>query len=896
MENPPSSAVGALNRGALAYHEGRLDEARDYFAHALLADPEREVSWLWFATVAEDPAEQRYCLNRALAINPESAGLKRLALLPPGQPRIPRDLIELDQPPLPPDLAMSKVSMPLLPRTAVERRHRAQASRPGRSLPDASLPDADAPASAQRHPFRRFWWLALIVAALLIAAVAIFVPLNIVPPVSEFTIAYVGPLSGADAAIGQEQLRAIEMAVNSVNAGGGIDGRRLNLVAYDDANDPAVAAARAEEIVANEAVLLVIGHDRSDVSLAAKPIYEQAGLAAISPSSTADTLTERDDWYFRSIFTNRDQGEFIAAYVQHALNQDRASIVSTAGTYESSLAEAFAGGFSREGTIVARWTIDPANRDASIATIVDRIAAEDDPGILFLALRPAEAHALLLALGRVGIALPLIGGEAVGYQHFANLFDAEPEELEQPGFFTNGLYAASPMIYDSLGGSAIEFLFQFRDAYDTAPEWFGAKAHDAATLAIHAISGMASDEAQLTLDATPRERVRDALAATNSIARAVPGLSGPLYFDAAQSIPQSLSIGQFDLGALVSAPLQYRAVADPDSLDLGRDAGATPGLLFEIDGQRYRQYRVAYVGLDVNEVSGLDPQEQTFNADFFLWFRYSGDDAAEDVFFANAVDPAMTLPEAIDRTEENGKHFAMYRVDATFSEPMNFQDYPWDRHVLTIHFQNLSLSQNDIVYVPDQTILAQSQASRLQSAVDRTKPFNRIPSWIAERVIFAQESATSLSTVPNPRTGAPQDEVVSVFVAELFYARDVRTFLIKNLLPLALLALVTYISLFFSPENAGTRIGFAVTAILTTSVLLQSIAQNLPEIGYTVAIEWGYYVYIALAALLVLLNITIERWYKARRFAAVRQLDLIARIVYPVVLAITIGVYVIRFG
>lgn len=99
-----------------------------------------------------------------------------------------------------------------------------------------------------------------------------------------------------------------------------------------------------------------------------------------------------------------------------------------------------------------------------------------------------------------------------------------------------------------------------------------------------------------------------------------------------------------------------------------------------------------------------------------------------------------------------------------------------------------------------------------------------------------------------------------------------------------------------SPANASTRIGFSITAILTTSVLLQSVAGNLPNVGYTVAIEWGYYVYIGLSALLVLINITIERWYKAKRFAAVRQLDRFARILYTSVLLVVIAAHAVRFG
>jgi hypothetical protein len=353
------------------------------------------------------------------------------------------------------------------------------------------------------------------------------------------------------------------------------------------------------------------------------------------------------------------------------------------------------------------------------------------------------------------------------------------------------------------------------------------------------------------------------------------------------------SFGVFDRGGLLSAPVQYRALTDP-TLDLAADRAA--GRVFEIDGQPFRQYRVAYVGVDINEVSNLDVRAQTFDADFFLWFRYSGDDSAENVFFPNSTNPEGGLPSPLDRREVDGNHFTMYRIDETFTNPLNFEDYPWDSHVLTLNMQNLNLPQDDIVYVPDQANLRQSQEERLHSGADVTQPFSRITNWIVNSVLFAQDSATVRSTTPDPRTGAPGYNQVSTYQVQISYSRDVYAFLVKNMLPLALLALVTYISLYFSPVNATTRITLSITSVLTASVMLQSVWTSLPNIGYTVAIEWLYYVYIGLSAFLVLVNITVDRWYKAKRYAATAQLDRIIRVVYPAVLLMVAAAYAVRFG
>ncbi|MCA9876448.1 MAG: ABC transporter substrate-binding protein, partial [Thermomicrobiales bacterium] len=755
--------------------------------------------------------------------------------------------------------------------------------------------DADIPLPAARvGQGHRRWVLLLLGVLLLVVAAAISLMQKDAPTPSDYVIAFAGPLTGPDGAIGQEQLRAIELAVAEQNAQGGIGGHRLRVVSFDDGNDPERARQVAETIAADDSVVLVIGHKSSSTTIAAAPVYEQAGLAVISSSATADVLTEGEPWVFRSIFTNQVEGAFAAAYARHALGAETASTIATPGQYESSLASAFAQQMADSGDVQHEWVIDPADRDASIARIIADLREQPEPDMVFLALQSDDAHALLLALGRAGLHPTMLGGEALGFNAFGQWFAQEPEELDQPGFFTNGLYTISPLIYDSLGGKALNFSEQFRTTYAVAPGWYGAKAFDAATFALYALSSLDGDSVVDHPVAEVRGQVQAALARLVGGDESVSGLEGPIYFDENRAVSQAISVGIFDLGVLQSAPLQYRPVTEWTDTDQAAEEAA--GLAFTLNGELYRQYRVVYVGLDLNEVSGIDVRDQTFNADFFLWFRYLGDASAENIFFTNADDPDLALPDPIDRSEIDDQHFVMYRVDATFNQPMDFRNYPWDKHTLAVGLQNVTLSENDIVYVPDRSNLRQTQAERLDSGVDVQRPFNRVPNWIATRVLYAQDSAITRSTTPDSRTGAPELRTASTYEVQMFFERDVRAFLIKNLLPLALLALVTYISLYFSPENASTRIGFSITSILTSSVMLQSISSNLPDVGYTVAIEWVYYVYIALSALLVLVNITLDRWYKARRYAAVAQLDRIARVAYPLVILLVVSAYAWRFG
>jgi hypothetical protein len=456
------------------------------------------------------------------------------------------------------------------------------------------------------------------------------------------------------------------------------------------------------------------------------------------------------------------------------------------------------------------------------------------------------------------------------------------------------MYAAAPMIYDAIGGDALAFARLYQDTYGVWPSWQAAKAYDAATMAIHALSVAAldGDPSAVTAD---RTAVRDALAAVNGSDVALRGLSGPLFFDETRSVPQTFSVGRFTGRHLASAPWQYRLDANSSHDDAAADLDS--GRAIAVDGWLLRRYPIVDVGIDINEIRDLDVTNESFLVDFFLWFQAPEDDPAlTDVFFPNATKPRLKLEKPLEeRTDADGTTYRMYRVQRTFTQPLDFHDYPWDRHILRIVVQNVALQADDVVYVPSPAITAQPQDVRLRSGSDLAQPFNNVSNWEASQVEFVSEATTGRSVQSAEGGDANAYVQFSKFVTEITMQRDVRGFLLKNLLPLGLLALVTYLSLFFAPDQAGARVGFAVTSILTASVLLESVTGPL-DVGYTVAIEGVYFVYVALSAALVFINITIERLYKGRRFKAVTRLDTAARVVYPLVCLATIAFYGARFG
>lgn len=888
----PRTAAALTNRGIAAERAGNREEARRRFAEALLLDPAYELGWLWYATVAESPGERRYALDRALKINPDSPAGVAAAAVAGVEPVVPEDLADLAEPALPPGLARRPAGIAGRIRPGTEKgrvvAHPRRIDGAGRVRIGPRAPTQPAAGAGDRS--RRTWLLGGLATLLLVLALAAGWFAWLRPPGDAVYVVFAGALSGPDAAGGQEAFDSVRLYLDETNRAGGVDGREVRLLAFDDQGNPGIARQRAEEIVADGRAVLVIGHDTSETSLAAGAVYDAAGIAAITGAATADEVTAERPWYFRTVFTNHGQGTLMATYAARVLGHETASIVYADDDYGRSLRDGFAGHFAAEGgTIADSWAMGADDREATIRRIGDDLAAAQDAGIVVLATSAADARDLIVALRRADADLSVFGSDTLGVRGFPETFADLPEERDRPGFFTDGIYAVSPYMYGAGGAAAVGFLNRFDAAFGYRPDGWAVKNYDAALAAVHAID-------QADLGGTPdtladdRQRVRDRLEAINSLEVAIPSIEGPLYFDEERSFPQEIWIGRFDDGSFVVAPTQYLPVIDPYRYDLEEEIAQ--GRMSEIDGRYFSPTQVVYTGVDINEITSLDTASETFVADFFVWFRYTGDDAATNIRFANAVDPGLSLGEPVEAGESDGFAYAVYRVQGEFKETLDFTDYPWDQHELSIRLQNASLREDEVVYVTDQLALDQPPAERLRSGLDVAQSINGIPNWEATGVHFFQDTVSSDSALGDPRLSSAAGAVsYSQFVTDITIARDVKSFLVKNLLPLAMLALVTYISLWFPKENAGARTGFAITAILTSAVLLGGVSSQLPEIGYTVAIEWGFYAYIALSAVLVVVNMSIERLVKQKRFAAAERLDVVARVMYPVVVLGVIGVY-----
>ena len=129
-----------------------------------------------------------------------------------------------------------------------------------------------------------------------------------------FKIAVVVPAT-TNPNVAQEILRGVASAQTQINQQGGINGRKLMVIVVNDDNQPQISKEVARELVKNPDIIAVVGHNASDASLAAAPIYEKGGLVMISPTSLANNLSGAGNYIFRLVASNGKITEKLANYI-----------------------------------------------------------------------------------------------------------------------------------------------------------------------------------------------------------------------------------------------------------------------------------------------------------------------------------------------------------------------------------------------------------------------------------------------------------------------------------------------------------------------------------------------------------------------------------------------------
>jgi branched-chain amino acid transport system substrate-binding protein len=317
--------------------------------------------------------------------------------------------------------------------------------------------------------------------------------------------------------------RAAELAVQEINAAGGINGQPIELLQRDDYADADSAVFVATDLY-EAGVSAVIGHLFSGTTLAASPVYNGGTdpVAAISPSSSSPDISTAGDHTFRICPSDLAHGAALARWIHDTLRLERGAVLYLNDQYGRGVRQSFVRDFLRRGgELIA---IDPyLGETPEVEPYLDRLAKIGRVQFLVVAGNRGEAEEILRQARTRGLQMPVLGGDGL-------------EGIEEAGAIAEGVYLSSAYLPTISTPANKAFIQAYRKRFPGAglPNQPAAATYDAVYLLRDVIAKAG----------TKRADVRRALARVGSGSPAFKGVTGTVAFDMRGDVPnQAVYIG-----------------------------------------------------------------------------------------------------------------------------------------------------------------------------------------------------------------------------------------------------------------------------------------------------------------------------------------------------------------
>ncbi|MDI9442242.1 MAG: ABC transporter substrate-binding protein [Bacillota bacterium] len=296
-------------------------------------------------------------------------------------------------------------------------------------------------------------------------------------------VGLISSLTGSVSTYGQSVRNAVTMAVDDINASGGILGRQINLVILDDKGDGTEAAQAARRLIDRENVALILGPVITPCVMAVAPIAQAAGVPMLTPTGTGDEITTIGDFIFRGAYKDSFQGRVMAQFAFENLGLREAAIIyDVANDYSVGLRTAFKTTFEGlGGRVIAEESYYTGDTDFSAQLTA---LAMRNPAALFIPDYYSTAGPILMQARLMGMDSVMLGVDG---------WDS-PDLTALAGGFEEGGYIVNH--YSSEVDSPVtqEFIARYTATFGQAPDALAALAYDGTLIAAKALEAAGTTE------------------------------------------------------------------------------------------------------------------------------------------------------------------------------------------------------------------------------------------------------------------------------------------------------------------------------------------------------------------------------------------------------------------
>ena len=300
-----------------------------------------------------------------------------------------------------------------------------------------------------------------------------------------YTIGFIGPLTGDNANYGIRCSNAARLAIDEINAAGGIDGKQLALIAENSLGTVDGAIAAYEKLVYSDNVCAIIGPVFTSPALAVAQRCYEDGVVMISPSATHKDVTAVGDYVYRTVPSDSLQSEVAAHYFYEVLGYRNIACLYAMNDYSQGLATGVEEIFTElGGTVSAMETCMVGDKDFRTQL---GVIANTDAEAIYIPNYTVEDAQILEQAYQLGMNLPFLSSDGF----------SDPEIYNLAGDFTDGVIYVGPA-----QAEASTLLADFQEAYSAAyngdmPDSFATNAYDATYILAQAIDRAGSADRDL---------------------------------------------------------------------------------------------------------------------------------------------------------------------------------------------------------------------------------------------------------------------------------------------------------------------------------------------------------------------------------------------------------------
>ena len=318
-------------------------------------------------------------------------------------------------------------------------------------------------------------WTVLI---LIVAVIAISCFQNERKP-SEIKIGVLFPLTGDAASYGEKGQKAIDMAVEKINADGGINGKKIVAIYEDSRAEPKTGVAAAKKLIDIDHVPAIVGDIVSAVTLPAAPVAEEKKVILLSPTSSAPAITNSGEFIYRIWPSDLAEGKAVAEFARKR-GYNRAAILHLNNDYGLAIASIFKKAFESQNNVVVLMEgySQTANDYRSVLSKVENT----NPDVVYIAGYYADTSKLLRQAHELGIKSQFLGTTAIEDDKFLELSGDAAENIIYP--LATGF---NPL---STSRKVTEFIDGFQKKYNYQPGWVEAQSYDAFMLIVAAVKNI----------------------------------------------------------------------------------------------------------------------------------------------------------------------------------------------------------------------------------------------------------------------------------------------------------------------------------------------------------------------------------------------------------------------